>query len=229
MKRCALLLVGSLVACGSEARTFPTEEPVLKDKSAAPSEKLPVPDPPPPPPLVPPKPPCPELHIVGIYESRSDRGGMPPGGSTHIRFARPGDNVLVLSSYEPTQWKVELAPGAALSRVILSGYHDQAVTLPAGIPVEIRTYEIRGTYLGAYGYAWPFSDGGSDTPMLVKEVEALTSRKLTSFHGCYRLTDVDVRPDLTSVGDCPINEGYRYDRYVAPDVCPLPPKEMVPG
>lgn len=224
MKRSAFFLAVALSACGlvdREPASFSDPAPrtplpasgapaVLGDVGSDPT-------------LPPPRPPCGELHIVGIYESRSDHGGgMHPMGSTRVRFGRAGDNILVLSAYEPTHWNVELAPGAGLARVILSGYHDQVATVPAGIPVEIRSYEVRGNYLGASGYAWPSSEGGSNTPLLVHKVEELTSRRLTSFHGCYRMTDVEIRPDLSSTGDCPTAEGYRYSQHVDPGSCLLP-------
>lgn len=224
MKSASLCLVAPLAAwglsaCGLAERLPESLQPEAPAPPAPPSTGSPVVpdevmrDPPPPP-----KPACAELHIVGIYESMSNHGAA-PFGKTKIRFARPGNNILFLSSYEPTHWTVELAPGAALAGIVLSGYNDQAATVPMGVPVEVRTYEGRSNYLGAYGYAWPFSSGGSDTPLLVQKAEDLTMRRLTSFHGCYRLTDVEVRSDLSSTGDCPLNEGYVYSQHRSTEPC----------
>ena len=49
--------------------------------------------------------------------------------------------VLVLTAYNAVDWHVSLSNGARVKRVIMSGYFEQEIRgLPAGIPVENRSY-----------------------------------------------------------------------------------------
>lgn len=104
-----------------------------------------------------------DLQVVGIYEARNhdapwwaepgcaayldqcagscteidqhcDRTSKPHAATAHV--AAGGPRVLVLASYDPTNWTVTLEPDAPLERVILSGYHDQTAVVPAGVKVE---------------------------------------------------------------------------------------------
>lgn len=84
------------------------------------------------------------VHVVGIYESNSDHGyGRHPGGKVNI-IATPKAQqvVLVLCSYEPVTWNVSIAPGAAVSKIVLGGYHAQKIIgQGANIPTSVHTYE----------------------------------------------------------------------------------------
>src|SRR5262245_22549369 len=45
-----------------------------------------------------------EVHVVGVYETRSDHSfGDHPVGEGSVTIERPGTHVLVLSAYEPTK------------------------------------------------------------------------------------------------------------------------------
>jgi hypothetical protein len=136
--------------------------------------------------------------VFGIYESRSDHGsGYHPTGEATVHVRRTVPHVLVLSSYEPTKWTIDAAPGARLERIILNGYHPQTVDgVPAGVPVVNRSGQ---GYLSACAYKWPGDDQGCDTARLVSGVESLTSRKLTAFAGCYRGTEFTL---ADSAGQC---------------------------
>lgn len=124
---------------------------------------------------------APALVVLGKYESDSSHSyGNHPTGSTTVHVdASPSPIVLVLSSYEPTQWVLDAAPGATIQRILLSGYHDQSITNAGAIPVETQS-------LTGYAYAWPSTSGGSDTPAFVSGVEARTGLKLAAFGGCYQ-------------------------------------------
>jgi len=126
--------------------------------------------------FVEPMPQAEELHIVSVYQ--------PNGGAITVDITRAGVPLtLVLSSYEPVQFNLVLAPGVLLEHVILNGYnvhgiqgHGQAmVTDMSGAP----------EYIVACGYFWPENNDGCDTPGLVAGAEALTGLTLTSFVGCY--------------------------------------------
>jgi hypothetical protein len=128
------------------------------------------------------------MVVFGIYESRSDHSyGNHPTGTATVHVRRTVPHVLVLSSYEPTQWTLDVAPGARIERIILNGYHAQTLSgVPAGVPVVDRSGP---GYLSACAYKWPGDDQGCNTQGLVSGVEGLTSRELTAFAGCYRGTE----------------------------------------
>ena len=133
----------------------------------------------------------PELHIVSVYEADGGHGG-PPGNIT-VDIDRPGNVVLVLSSYEPVDWTVREQAGTTIDEVILNGYHTQRlVSGAASATVLDRSYESSGTYWTACGYAWPSSSGGCDTPGLVSAAELHSGLDLAGFVGCYHGTSFSV-------------------------------------
>lgn len=147
-----------------------------------------------------------ELHLIGVYETHSNHGsGIHPAGAATVHVERKASSILVLSSYEPVHWTVTAAEGVTLEKVILNGYHDQTADVPAGVQVEV--YDGPDGSLGAYAYAWPSSEGGSDTQGLVAAVENLTGRPLTSFHGCYQATGFVLRDDLGTDAACTEGQG----------------------
>ena len=133
----------------------------------------------------------PELHIVSVYEADGGHGG--PAGNITVHIDRPGNVVLVLSSYEPVDWTVLEQAGTTIDEVILNGYHTQRLVRGAsGATVLDRTYENGGNYWAGCAYAWPSSDGGCDTPGLVSAAELHSGLELTSFVGCYHGTSFSV-------------------------------------
>lgn len=121
-----------------------------------------------------------QLHVVGIYEPA-------PEGSVEVRVKRQGASVLVLSAYDATRWNVVIEPGAVVQKILVSGYHEQSVDAPPGIPVEVRSYDQTFSYLG-FGHAWP----SHKTTDLVDTAEGLTGLELTSFRGCYASNRFDI-------------------------------------
>ena len=125
------------------------------------------------------------LHIVSVYETRSDHSfGYHPTGSAFVDFALPGANVLVLSSYEPTHWTVSMGSGASLEKIITIGYHQQTVTL-RGSTTNVPVQPSKNTECG---YSLPYRGGGCDTNTLIYAVLQETGLRLASFDGCYRAT-----------------------------------------
>ncbi len=138
----------------------------------------------------------PELVVLGIYESSSDHSAT---GEATVHVKRTTPHVLVLSSYEPTRWTLDVAPGARLERVILNGYHAQSLaSVPAGVAVENRS-EV-GHYLSACAYKWPDDNQGCNTQGLMTGLQRLTSHEVTDFAGCYRATQFTVED---GPGSCP--------------------------
>jgi len=119
-----------------------------------------------------------ELHVLGQYTA--------PDNATTVQVRRTGTPlVLVLSTYDRTDWRLEIADGVILQQVILSGYTaSRLLDPPDGVEVINRSGQGQGAF-AACGYRWPDDDQGCDTPGLVANAEATTGLTLTSFQGCY--------------------------------------------
>ncbi len=164
----------------------------------------------------------PEVHVIGVYEARGDHGGgVHPTGSATVHVERTGPQVLVLSSYEPVNWKVSAVPGADIQYILALGYHAQSVEAPPGVEVRVLDYETRGVFSGC-AYEYPDDDphSGCETPDLLAEVKRLTGQDVSSFHGCYQGTSFTLHGDLSADSSCPSapGGGYNLSGYVNP-VC----------
>lgn len=88
--------------------------------------------------------------------------------------------VLGLMSYEPVTWKIELAPGVNLRKVILAGYHQQRIDGVAGTQIDVYTHERseceRCVQKGDYFYSYQH---------VPAEMEAAAGLKAKSFQGNY--------------------------------------------
>jgi hypothetical protein len=131
----------------------------------------------------------PELHVVGIYESRSDHSGDDhPRGETVVEVTRSGPVDLVLSSYEPTHWVVRPVGKAEIRTVILNGYHSQTAAVPEGAKIVSYSYEQGSPSFATFcpeatsPYRWP----SSSSECLVRTAERMLGHRATTFRGCYR-------------------------------------------
>ena len=123
------------------------------------------------------------IHVIGIYESRSDHGGgYHPMGDTNIAVEETEEPiVLVLSSYEPTQWNVS-GDIESIQEVIVTGYHAQIVTGVDPEIVDLHSYEDTGDYLfGEFRYR--FDDEADE---YLAEVETYANGKVASAQGDYK-------------------------------------------
>ena len=136
-----------------------------------------------------------ELHVIGVYEARSDHGGNnDPTGAIEVKVERQNKPIiLALSAYEPVRWNITAAPGAIISKIILNGYHNQTISGISGIPVEEYTYDGTGNYLGNFMYKWGSVSESTNTPSLVTKLEQINQANLTSFQGCYRGTSFSLK------------------------------------
>lgn len=115
----------------------------------------------------------PALRVLAMYETGATSGT----GQATVHVARQERVVLVLSAYEQTNWTVTVAPGATLERVVLVGCESQTATVPVGIPVETAPLSL----LGCGAFEFP----SEDADLLIAYAEQATGLCLTSFHGCY--------------------------------------------
>lgn len=202
MRLSALLALLALPAAGctlyfgaEEVPVDPRGEPPIEDPR---DPRDPDPDEDPPPMR------CgtPEVHILSIYETSSNHSTT---GDARVTIDRPGDHILVLSSYESTDWHVRLGAGAKVRAVQLIGYEPQTVDLP-NVPVTRDT---------GCGYSFPYNGGGCDTNELFKTVTTRAGSDITTFHGCYQASQWTLRADGTALSNCNTASGYEVDELIA--------------
>jgi hypothetical protein len=149
------------------------------------------------------------------YETQSDHSyGVHPRGTANVLVERKGKQILVLSSYEPVDYVVTAARGAEVVEIVLNGYYPHTVEAPPGTKVTNRS----GTsYLAACAYAYPGDSEGCATPQLMKGVEDVLHRPITSFAGCYHASQFVVHDDAEAcaspAGDASWQKkAFTYDR-----------------
>ena len=143
----------------------------------------------------------PALHVIGVYE-----GAVGGANSDQDRWSRQmGHNeerevrvnitdrtrpiVLVLTADEWTVWKLNLASGVRLTRIIVGGYHAQRVTgLKPGTPIEVYTYDPSpcDTCFQSSKY-FTFYEAPP-----VDFLRELTGLEITSFQGRYHGTEFSI-------------------------------------
>ena len=135
-----------------------------------------------------------ELHLIGVYEATADHGNGNRAKSIEIKVERRNKPIiLALSAYEPTNWNITVAPGTAIEKIIVNGYHHQTVSGVSGIPIEEHSYEKTGDYIGHFIYKWGATPESTKTPSLVTKLEQINRTNLTSFQGCYRGTNFSIK------------------------------------
>ena len=127
---------------------------------------------------------APTLRVLGAYDS----AGVPGGTSENtVHVASQENVVLVLAAYEETHWVVTAAAGATIQQIVVTGYEQQYVTAPSGVPVDNLTprpvhpifEDSRGSTL--IPDDWPSTEADE----LVAAAEVYTGLCLTSYHYCY--------------------------------------------
>ncbi len=135
-----------------------------------------------------------ELHLIGVYEATAEHGNGNRAKSIEIKVERRNKPIiLALSAYEPANWNITVAPGTAIEKIIVNGYHHQTVSGVSGIPIEEHSYEKTGNYIGDFIYKWGATAESPNTPSLVTKLEQINSTSLTSFQGCYRGTNFSIK------------------------------------
>jgi len=123
-----------------------------------------------------------EVHLIGAYE------GTNP--SIHIsETQRPV--VLVITSYETIKWKISLAPGANVARIIYYSHQDcygltsQGYSSFTGVSPRI----IQRLSYDQLSYFYDVKEAG---PVTTK-VEAMLGRKVTETYGAYGAKSFDIK------------------------------------
>lgn len=115
-----------------------------------------------------------EIHAVGVYQGnvRSPEGKHHPllahvPGTATANIDYQGNPItLLLTAYEPVDWTVNVAKGTTVSKIILSGYHDQTIKelngstiKPEVVKVEKNTFTYDLSYDFGYGDYLKLSNG----------------------------------------------------------------------
>lgn len=118
-----------------------------------------------------------QIESVGVYQGPRSGPLTADGrhmGAVEVNIRRSSKPiVLVLSAYEPVQWKLKLAPGAQLSTVLVSGYYPSQVTGAGGA----RTVII--------GRDYAYKLGSTEYNRLNQQVMMWTGRTIDVFQGLY--------------------------------------------
>lgn len=124
------------------------------------------------------------VYAVGTYAGKTHLPDVELDDSGHkVRQAEvvvnlPGKPlVLMLTAYDPTVWRVGVAPMTEVVAVFVSGYHGQAlIGLPDELPVVISTHEQRGPFT-------PFRAYGASRELLAMNdaVAKLVGREIDRF------------------------------------------------
>ncbi len=123
-----------------------------------------------------------ELHVIGTYGS---------GGPVTLEIARTAAPiVLVLSSYAATEWRVRLAEGARVERVVASSYSRSRVTgLPSSVPVDVH---VGGRRWPTSAWSWDGLNGHWRGSELASVAERELGMPMRAYAGCYAPTRVRI-------------------------------------
>lgn len=85
--------------------------------------------------------------LASIYQSHSHHShGNHPPGPVQVSVTETAPPILVLTSYEPVDWYLNVH--GDLEELVVSGYHSQVVHgVPEGVKVTVKTYEDGQDYL----------------------------------------------------------------------------------
>ncbi len=129
----------------------------------------------------------PEVHMLGIYESGT--------GQVDVHLERTvAPIVLVLSAYNPTEWRIHTTAGVSLQKIILNGYNPHTLIGAEGIPLIDRSDPVNNVV--QYVYTWNTSDLGYQNglaPAWVYQMESIAGAPLNTFTGCRQASEFTIR------------------------------------
>jgi hypothetical protein len=108
------------------------------------------------------------VHVLGVHEAAAPDGRLP----VHLDLGRRA--VLVLSSFAPVRWALEIEPGTSLSEVVVTG--------PAGSFAEGTAAPIEN--IESYYCATEYGSGACDTAPLLQLIRERWGTSLASLYGC---------------------------------------------
>lgn len=127
-----------------------------------------------------------QVEAVSVYEAVAMRAPCTPqdGGPVRVLVrAAPRPVVLVLSSHQTVAWELDVAPGASLVAVLLSGYGESTV---AGAGPSL---------VSSIGGFYAFKRGSAEFKHLEQEVLRCTGRNIENFQSVYAGNTFEVGGD----------------------------------
>lgn len=159
-----------------------------------------------------------EVHAVGVYEGAVRTGEQIHGPVVRVSVDRPGATVvLLLGSYRPVRWQVEVTPATRLERVVLHGYR------PGESDVVFSGAEPAPAVSIAVGLPLSYQAAGKDMRDLLDRLpEIAGTDRLASFHGDYTAPEEGffIAPDTRPVASH--DPDYLQERSVAAGSLPQP-------
>lgn len=126
------------------------------------------------------------VHAIGVYEANSRQEET---GVVTVRITpRPEPVTLVLTSYNPVNWRIQCDQGAKIEKVILGGYHASTISgISQDCPVVTCFYEQTGL-----------------------EIPSINVHRMSSiyFHAYMSPKDIDLKKKLEII-DAPVDAFHR--------------------
>lgn len=117
------------------------------------------------------------IEAIGVYQGlagkMSSTEGRKMGNAEVVVRSSSSPLVLVLSSYEPVNWKLSIASGAKVAAILLSSYYTSKVEGSGSIPVFQA------------GTAYAHKHGSTEYHNLNQQTEGWTGKAIDMFQGRY--------------------------------------------
>ncbi|CAB4024302.1 myosin light chain kinase, smooth muscle-like [Paramuricea clavata] len=127
-----------------------------------------------------------EVHVLAVYEVINRR--PPRAGNARVNIISRGKCnrpiVLVLASYEPVNWILNIPSDITISKVILVSYYIDESSVSGDVS-RVKIVERKGTRNSDWDSGYGSDSGGGDTVELLKQIDKRFG-VVTSFRGTYR-------------------------------------------
>jgi hypothetical protein len=141
------------------------------------------------------------VMAIGVYQAAGRTGGGHVPGDIDVTVSKPGNTVLVLSSYEPVRWRIAMGARSRITGIVLAGMHTSTVAgvLPS-VPLIVRdqrSEKRRPTPVPECSDLHTISESpdaeGPELLLLDHHVRGILGRGLDSFQGAYELQQAEIR------------------------------------
>ncbi|CAH3188819.1 unnamed protein product, partial [Porites evermanni] len=132
-----------------------------------------------------------EVHILSVYEAEAIHRRPPVGENANVNIVIRGKPnrpiVLVLASYEPVNWILNLPSGISISKVILVSYYLDESSVSGDVK-QVQAIERKRYRNSEWPRGYGSDSGGGNTVGLLKKVYNRFG-VVTSFTGTYRANE----------------------------------------
>ncbi len=125
-------------------------------------------------------------HFISVYQAHGNHGpGRHPEGSIQVSIedlAKPA--LIVLTSYEPVAWSVDITDENDVLGVLILGYHAQRMTTVADIPLEIHDKTCKSR-LGSISFPTKYPSNGANRLVEIVSEKVLPLKEVLSYQAKY--------------------------------------------